>query len=175
MLFRSTADGTTQTCSTLQGDLPQKTRGTRYDRASNTYFPMPAYGSNCDIEQYGNWGLSRDGQHVCGLSWYSFCAAQGFAWDKSTGSISLMDTKYAYKPTRANGISDDGSVIAGWNDDYNGWRQGACWKRNANGVYVPQLIAIGPVTNKTREAQCCSGDGRFIYGSGRSDHASGAP
>jgi hypothetical protein len=171
-----TADGRFETCSTLQGaTTPQKSEATLYDITQAIYTPGGNLGANCDIERCGAWGMNPDGKWTCGLMWYGFCAAKGYVWQQSTAQFTLLEPRYFYKPTRANGISDDGTVVAGWNDDYNGWRQGCAWKRDATGYYAPSLIAAGASTNKTREAQCVSGDGKWVYGAGGSTGGNAAP
>lgn len=169
-----TADGRIASCPTLQplGKL-NKTEATLYDLENVSFDPLGSFGFSCDIERSGAWGMSANGQYVVGLAWEVGCAARGFLWNSATDQITNLGTLYFYKPTRANDVSDDGRVIAGWNDDYTGYRQGAVWRRNASGVYV-QTNIVAPGSIKMSEGSVCSGDGNFIYGIGRSSFASGA-
>jgi uncharacterized membrane protein len=172
-----TADGRFMTCSTLQG-TPQKAEATIYDIQNLQYTSIGSFGYNCDLERTGAWGMSNDGKHIVGLGWQIGCAARGFAWDEGATALTDLGTLYFYKPTRANDISDDGRVIAGWNDDYNGWRQAAAWIKNAQGVFVQTNITAPPppgstVPIKMSEADVVSGDGHWVYGIGRSTFASG--
>lgn len=170
-----TADGTQMTCSTLQGK-PQKSEATIYDIENLSYLEsMGAVGPNCDIERSGPWGMSRDGRYVCGLNWNGCSDARGFVHDRQTGQERRMLSSYFYKPTRANAVSDDGSVIAGWADDYTGWRQGSVWRRNAAGDYVQTLMYRGVATAKCSEASVVSGNGQWVFGRGRDSFDGGAP
>ena len=124
------------TCSTLQGK-PLKSEATIYDIKNLAFAEsMGNVGPNCDIERSGPWGMSRDGRCVCGLNWKSCSEARGFVRDRATGEERRMQSSYFYKPTRANAISDDGPVIAGWADEYGGWRQGSVGDPNGGGEYV---------------------------------------
>jgi hypothetical protein len=170
-----TADGRFITCSTLQGD-PPKAEATIYDRELNTYDPaVGSFGANCDIERCGPWGMTPSGGHVCGLMWVAFCSALGFVWDSATDTIRTLPSLYFYKPTRANGISADGSFAGGWNDDYTGYRQGCVWTKNAAGDYVGTLLHTGVPTTKLREVSCVSGNGQWAYGQGRPGIDGGVP
>jgi uncharacterized membrane protein len=173
-----TNDGSVMTCSTLV-DLNgvSKAEATLYN--INTVIYDAAVGSlgfHCDIERDGAWGMNPTASFVCGLIRNSGCAASGFVWDSATDIIKLMPTKYFYKPTRANDISDDGTVVAGWNDDYNGWRQACVWVKDASGNYIANVLTNGLATpTKLAEAGVVSGNGVWLAGKGRSSIDGGAP
>jgi uncharacterized membrane protein len=170
-----TEDGLQMTCSTLQGK-PLKAEATIYDIKNLTFLEsMGSLGYNCDIERSGPWGMSRDGRYVCGLNWDVGCSARGFIHDRDTGAEVRMLSSYFYKPTRANAVSDDGSVVVGWADDYVGWRQGSIWRRNAEGAYVQTLLFRGVATAKVSEASSVSGNGQWVFGRGRDSFDGGAP
>ncbi len=168
-----TADGTTMTCSTLNVDT-MKAEATLYHIDTGEYQLLGSFGFHCDIERSGGWGMSNDGQHVVGLAWDVGCAARGFEWNAATNAITNLGTAYFYKPTRANAVSDSGGVIAGWNDDYNGFRQGAVWIKNAEGVFIETVLAA-PGSIKMREADVVSGNGQWVYGIGKTTFANNAP
>jgi hypothetical protein len=113
--------------------------------------------------------MSSDKRYTCGLLQQAQCSAIGFVRDETTGIRQFLPSAYFYKPTRGNDVSDDGGVVVGWNDDYVGWRQGAVWVRNAQGVYVETLMAAGTV--KMSEAGAVSGNGQWVYGIGRAGYA----
>ena len=170
-----TADGRFITCSTLQG-TPPKTEATIYDRELNTYDPaVGSFGFNCDIERCGPWGYTPSGSHVCGLIWGESCSASGFVWDAATDTIRVLPSSYIYKPTRANGISVDGSFVGGWNDDYIGWRQGCVWRKNKQGNYVGTLLHTGVPAIKLNEGGCVGGNGEWAFGAGREGIDGGVP
>ena len=170
-----TADGARMMTCTLQGE-PQKTEPTFYAIATQSFDPaVGSLGFNCDISRASPWGMSPDGRFVCGLVWDQGCDAKGFVWDATTDAMSTLPSVYFYEPTRGNAVSNDGSLVVGWNDDYVGFRQGCVWRRNASGNYVPTLMNTGVATVKMPEAGACSGDGQWAYGGGRSDVNGGAP
>jgi hypothetical protein len=171
-----TADGNTIVCATLEGKKIQKAEATFYDRTLDQYdSTIGSLGYHCDISRTSAWNMTPDANHVCGLVYDSACAAKGFVWDAATDTMRLLPTVYFYKPTRGNDLSDDGSFVGGWNDDYVGYRQGCVWKRNAAGDYVPTLLNTGVATQKLREVGCVSGNGQWAFGQGRADIAGGAP
>jgi len=173
-----TDDGAVMTCSTLV-DLNgvSKAEATLFN--INTFAYDPAVGSlgfHCDISRDSASGMNPTASFVCGLIWNSGCAASGYVWDSATDTIKLMPTKYFFKPTRANDISDDGTIVAGWNDDYNGWRQGCVWVKNSSGNYIATVLTNGLATGpKLAEATAISGNGVWVTGLGRSDLEGGAP
>ncbi|MSR42369.1 MAG: hypothetical protein EXS10_10810 [Phycisphaerales bacterium] len=172
---RVRGDGSQMSCSTL---VNAKAEGTIYDILTTETSPIGSLGFNCDIERCGIWDMSPDAQHCVGLIWNNGCAASGFHWN-STEGFKLLPSSYFFKPTRANAVSNNGNVIAGWNDDYNGYRQGAMWTRNAAGNYIETLMTSPPippstVPSKCREAMAISGNGQWVYGLGKSTVDSGA-
>lgn len=172
-----TNDGTVMTCSTLV-DLNgvSKAEATLYDINTAAYDPaVGSLGSHCDRERDGAWGMNPTASFVCGLVWNG-CTGNGFVWDSATDTIMVMPTKYFFKPTRANDISDDGTVVVGWNDDYNGFRQGCVWVKNSSGNYIATVLTNGLATpTKLSEASAVSGNGVWLAGLGRSSIDAGAP
>lgn len=164
------ADGRYMSVSTLQGD-PQKAEGTIYDIDFTKFSPIGNDGFNCDIERNSIWGMSSNKRYTCGLAQQAQCSAIGFVRDETTGVRQFLSSVYFYKPTRGNDVSDDGGVVAGWNDDYVGFRQGAVWVRNAEGAYVETTMAAGTI--KMSEANAVSGDGHWVYGIGRAGYSNG--
>ena len=89
-----TNDGSVMTCSTLV-DLNgvSKAEATLYNINTVVYdAAVGSLGFHCDIERDGAWGMNPTASLVCGLIWYSGCAASGFVWDSATDTIKLMPT-----------------------------------------------------------------------------------
>jgi uncharacterized membrane protein len=173
-----TSDGAVMTCSTLV-DLNgvSKAEATLYNINTVAYDPaVGSRGLHCDRERSGAWGMNPTASFVCGLVWNTCLGATGFVWDSATDTMKLMPAKYVYKPTRANDISDDGTVVAGWNDDPNGWRQACVWVKNSSGNYIATVLTNGLATpTKLSEAGVVSGNGVWLAGEGRSSIDGGAP
>lgn len=173
-----TADGSTIMCPTLVPNKEglEKAEVATWDRALNTFdTSVGSLGPHCDISRSSGWAMSPDASYICGLVWDAGCSAKGFVYERATDTINLLPTAYFFKPTRGNDVSNDGSVVCGWNDDYVGFRQGCVWTRNASGQYVPTLLNTGVATQKLREASCVSGNGQWVYGQGSPNIANGAP
>jgi hypothetical protein len=84
--------------------------------------------------------------------------AVAFAWTMDEGMIALpVNRPDTY--SRANAISADGHVIAGWNDQDDGFRTGVIWQdRVPMDVVDDDGLPVG-------EAGAVSADGTFVVGS----------
>jgi uncharacterized membrane protein len=116
---------------------------------------------SCDASLSSSWGVDYYGHTAVGLAWLAQqCRAHAGSWDlvgggPATDLGSLVDNR----ATRANGISGDGHVIIGWQDDEFGQRQGAKW---IDGVESPVLTASG---ENVGEVQWINFDGTAMCGS----------
>ena len=140
-----------------------------YENGAWTALPKPAHAvTGClfgsGIIQWGSpFGMSGDGQTVVGGVWTAGCASAGFdaaKWTAATGTVALP--KSPDSPTRANRankVSYDGSVIAGWDDNIFGNRRGAYW---VNGVQ--HLFGSVDISNYYGEGLSVARDGSMIVG-----------
>ena len=103
------------------------------------------------------WGMTSDGSAVVGLGWVNAGEAHGIKWTQETGMVDLGST-VPDRSSRANGISDDGTIVVGWQDNDYGDRLGVYWK---NGVQVHLQDNEG---NPTGEAVAVTPDGKTIIG-----------
>lgn len=89
--------------------------------------PAPPNGRVLDGGVTSGWGVSADGSVIVGLVWVSGGGAQGFRYDAATGkSVALGSLKG--ESTRANVVSGDGNVVAGWDEvDGRGPWYGVIW------------------------------------------------
>lgn len=101
------------------------------------------------------WNISGDGKTVVGLGWIN--GGQGHAVASTPGGT-LQDLGAIGGSSRANGVSYNGSVIAGWVEQPDGQWTGAYWK---NGVLNQMVDAEG---NALQEASAVSADGTWIIG-----------
>ncbi|MCA9273174.1 MAG: PEP-CTERM sorting domain-containing protein [Phycisphaerales bacterium] len=134
----------------------------RYDTTTGTWTGfglLPTIGAQVDSEVSSGWAISGDGQHVVGLGWTSQGTADAHAsqWSEGVGFFSL-GTNQVGESSRANGVNNDGSVVAGWQDGSG--RQGAVW---VNGVEELIVTNTGGVAQEAYEV---SGDGRYAVGIG---------
>jgi uncharacterized membrane protein len=104
------------------------------------------------------YGVSDNGIAV-GLAYDETNNAIAFRWTEAEGMTRLPVTR-TDTYSRANGISHDGSVIYGWNDQEDGFRSGVIW---VDGAPIDLVDADG---NPLGEALAASADGRVVVGEG---------
>ena len=117
-------------------------------------------GSGTNASYMSAWDLSGDGSTVVGLS-QNGCAtanARAFKWS-AAGGLEILPRLSTNRANRANTVSFDGSVIAGW-DDFAG-RAGVRW----NGGVV-STISPNQNTYFVGEAGGMTPDGAHIVGLG---------
>lgn len=83
-------------------------------------------GVAADTELATSFGLSRNGQHLAGLAWLVNYQAHGFVWNAIDGMRELPPL-IAGSNCRANAVSDDGHITAGWTESDSGWWIGVRW------------------------------------------------
>jgi probable HAF family extracellular repeat protein len=110
----------------------------------------------CDLLKSGSFGASDDGKVVVGLGWNGCDHARAFRWEESTGMLDLGSTVEG-RSSRANGVSGDGQVVIGWQEDATGPRLGAKWVNRA------QELIRGP-HGPVGEAFAANRDGSLIVG-----------
>ncbi len=136
-----------------------------YDTGANAWTPLGGIGEICPggpgDETSSGWGISNDGTSVVGLGWFEFCGpAHAIQWDESSGVTNDLGSTVVDRSSRANGTNMDGSVVVGWQDRMDGFRQGAVWD---NGV---QTTIETPGGDPTSEAQDVDAAGNFVVGIG---------
>ena len=89
-------------------------------------------------------------------------AAVAFVWTAADG-MSALPVNRPDNYSRANTISADGHVIAGWNDQDDGYRSGVVWQDR-----VPVDIVDGDGV-QVGEADGINADGSFVVGSNYTD------
>lgn len=109
----------------------------------------------CDLLLSGAFGANGDGKIVVGLAWNGCEIARAFRWEESTGMVDLGTLRG--DSTRANGVSDDGRVVVGWEHGPDGFREGAKW------VDGREELIRGP-TGRVGEAFAANRDGSIIVG-----------
>jgi hypothetical protein len=145
----------------------KKTEASVYSIPDAAWTSTGSLGFSCDISASSGWAISGDGLVVGGgIIAEAGCGYRGLRFSSSTG-IRTLPTAYFFKPTRVNGMNADGSVLVGWNDDFNGFRQGSIWRWT--GTSFVQTLLTAPSGAKVGEAACCSADGTRVFGFGNFD------
>ncbi|MFO1394959.1 MAG: hypothetical protein U1F09_14465 [Steroidobacteraceae bacterium] len=84
----------------------------------------------CDIFHSSVYDVSRDGSTAVGLAFKDCTHAYAYKWTAKTGMQLLV--KNSFDSARANAVSSDGRVVAGWQDSNQQfpYRLGAIWHGN---------------------------------------------
>lgn len=128
-----------------------------YSTGTGQWTTLGGIGGNSDTSASSGWNISGDGNTVVGLGWVNGGVGHAIA---STPGGTMHDLGSIGGSSRANGVSYDGSVIAGWVEQPNGQWTGAYWE---NGTLHNMVDGEG---NALQEAGAVSADGRWIVGNG---------
>ncbi|MBO9662852.1 hypothetical protein [Dokdonella sp.] len=119
-----------------------------------------AYPGSSEVDGFlsSTYGVSDDGVAV-GLAYDETGNPIAFRWTAADG-IARLPVNRPTTFSRANGISRDGSIAFGWNDQPDGYRSGVVWK---NGSPIDMTDADG---NPIGEASAATADGSVVVGGG---------
>lgn len=130
-----------------------------YDVATEEWTLLGGIGGPIDSSISSAWSISNDGTTVVGLGWTTGANAHGIKWTDADGMVDL-GSSVPNRSSRANDTNNDGSVIVGWQDAVDGFRQAARW---VDGV---QNLITDQGGNAISEAGAVSGDGNWVVGGG---------
>ena len=147
----------------------------RYNRTTKQWTKLGGLGVSIDGTVSGGYNISGDGNTVVGLAWADSIGGNiystAIAWNE-TEDIMDLGTLYPGASTRANAVSDDGSIVVGWQFFDSPWKS-AVWEKNPAGGYFPNKYILidtaGSATdefNQMGECSTVSGDGKWIGGYG---------
>jgi len=102
------------------------------------------------------YGISDNGVAV-GLAYDETNNPIAFRWTSAEG-MSRLGVNRPNTYSRANGVSNDGNVVYGWNDQDTGYRSGVIWQ---NGVPLDMLDDLG---NPIGEALASNSSGSVVVG-----------
>ena len=128
-----------------------------YDNTTQTWTHLGGLVANSDASKSSAWGVSEDGTTIVGLGWINGGTGHAVKWTSENGVEDLGSTVTG-SSSRANAINDDKTVIVGWQDASDGFRQGAIWK---NGE---QTLIFDTDNNPAGEAAAVSADGKTVVG-----------
>ena len=133
---------------------------------------------SCGSNHTTGYAISGDGSTVVGLAWYNICDACAFHWTAESGMRCLPDAPDSWA-TRANDVSFDGSVVAGWDGwEVQGYRRAAYWTAETPGdpfsTYTETLLGSpwwppdpvngpGEVLAMTPDGSAMAGDTYFRF------------
>lgn len=158
-----------------------------YDVEADSWTPLISTGYSKDAAS-SPWQISGDGKHVVGIA-HGFSEesqqveAYGAIWD-GTDNVTLLHNHFPNRRAcRANAVSYDGSVVAGWQDVWGPW-YGCMWQKQEDGTYAQKILTVDPEvsiddlkfdTNEDKlestsklvgAAQTVSADGKWVAGRG---------
>jgi hypothetical protein len=118
------------------------------------------YPGSAQVDGYYSsaFGVADDGTAV-GLAYDETGNPIAFAWNAAEG-MTRLPVNRPDTFSRANGISHDGSVVFGWNDQSDGYRSGVIWQDR---MPVDLVDADG---NPVGEALAANADGSVVVGGG---------
>ena len=158
-----------------------------YNVDNDTWTPYATSGYASD-ESYGSvYNISGDGSTLVGLAYNMYAPTttiQGHAAVWTKDGYTDLGSKFANinRATRANAVSYDGSVVAGWQDNWGPW-YAALWTRSEDGNYTESLILADStkteddidwndqedqVDNLLGYCQAITADGKLVGGRGYS-------
>jgi len=119
-----------------------------------------AYPGSSEVDGFFSaaYGVSDDGTAV-GLAYDKTGNPIAFRWTAATG-MKRLPVNRTDTFSRANGISHNGSIVFGWNDQTDGYRTGVIWQ---NGQPIDLVDADG---NPVGEALAATADGSVVVGGG---------
>jgi hypothetical protein len=126
-----------------------------YDLAAGRWKRLGGIGGESDGSASSAWGIAGNGESVVGLGWVDAGTAHAV---QSTPGGTLQDLGSAGGSSRANGVNYDGSIVVGWEEQPDGYWQGAYWQ---NGVATPMFDNDGVAMSS---AEAVSADGQWIVG-----------
>ncbi|MCK6448357.1 MAG: hypothetical protein L6Q99_18365 [Planctomycetes bacterium] len=113
---------------------------------------LPGLGGQLGNSVSSAYATSADGSVVVGLAWVPSFKAHAFKWSAATGTVDLGAQDGM--SSRANGVSGDGKVVVGWDEDGFGTRRPAYW--DANGEHL--LGVAGEAWDATPDGAVIVGD-----------------
>lgn len=151
------ADGSVISMSLANPDNEDKEEAVLYTVSDQSLKFLGNLGVSSGADTSSAWGMSSDGKNVVGFSWNSGATGEAVLW-KENNSILGLGTSVPGQNSRANHVNGDGSVVAGWQETSNGFREGAIWR---NGV---QELLKDNNGDALGEAIAISADGKTICG-----------
>lgn len=161
-----------------------------YDIETETWTPLASTGYFSSGQASTGWDISGDGTTVVGgvynyeqLNEESTVRCDAAAW--IDGELVILGNKFAdiNRNSQARGVSYDGSVIVGWQDQCGPWIA-SVWRRNASGGYDQSLMFKDPdmteddvdwtdfndkASKLLGQAEAVSADGKIIGGTGKGE------
>jgi len=133
------------------------TQAALYNVASGTWTTLGGIGGVSGTSESAGWNIAGNGTSLVGLGWINGGTAHAV---QSTTAGGLHDLGALGGSSRADGVSFDGSIVAGWQETASGFWQGSYWN---HGVATLMVDGNGDVLS---QANAVSADGSWVIGEG---------
>ena len=150
------ADGT-QVGATANNPVTGKSEMAYYRTNTGMWTTCGSLGSYSGSSASAGFAMNSAGSILAGNAWISAGNTHAVVW--SGGTMTDLGSNLSTRSTRANGVSDDGSLVGGWQDRSDGYRSGAVWVNGAETV-----LTVGG--NPLADVNAVSGDGQWAVGNG---------
>jgi uncharacterized membrane protein len=154
-------DGSMITATTTDASSIQRT--SRWN-GGTSWTQLAGLGAMSGNSETSSWGIDADGGMVVGLAWVTAGQAHAASW--TSGGITDLGSTVANRSSRANRVSDDGTIVVGWQDRADGVRQGARWTNGVQSLFSwtdPSLgvLPLGEVMSLNGDASVLAGINQF--------------
>jgi len=126
-----------------------------YNLETGRWKRLGGIGGESDGSASSAWDIAGNGKSVVGLGWVDAGTAHAV---QSTPTGHLQDLGSSGGSSRANGVSEDGRIVVGWDEQDTGFWQGTYWR---DGVATAMFDNDGFAMNS---ANAVSDDGKWIVG-----------
>ena len=106
--------------------------------ASSGWTSLGGVGGSSGTSISSAYAMSGDGTVATGLAWVNAGTAGAFRWTPAAGMVLLPQAGAG--SSRGNAVSEDGSLIGGWEESSSGTRRAAIW----DGSPAPTFILTTP-------------------------------
>ncbi|QOW11322.1 T9SS type A sorting domain-containing protein [Kaistella flava (ex Peng et al. 2021)] len=122
----------------------------KYEIATGTWAFLGGLGAMSDMTVSSAWGMTGDGSAIVGLAYPAPSDAHAVKWTQAGGVVDLGST-VPNRSSRGNSITDDGTIVVGWQDNDYGDREGVYWKngvqtylKDDNGMNTGEAVSVTP-------------------------------
>lgn len=133
-----------------------------YDTTTGTWTTLGSLGSSSGTNASATWAMTPDAKTIVGNAWINAGTADAIIIQN--GTVTDLGTAYAGHSTRAESISNDGSIYGGYQEQPDGFWQGSIW---SNGTQTLLNDASG---NPLSDVSAISGNGAWAYTSSAYDN-----
>lgn len=153
---RISADGTVIAASVVNPEN-DKEEAAVFNTETDEWTYLGSLGQSSGVTSSSAWGMSSNGEHVAGMAWVSAAEIHAVLWADLGESEDLGAVLEGFN-SQAGAISEDGSIVAGWQNSEYGQRLGVYWEDGE------QHYILDEDENYLGEVSAISADGQTMVG-----------